>query len=77
MKNLKNLQDSFGAFHGSTCIGERGQLVIPKSLRMSLELKKGDKFFVMDKGGAIVLVPAEIMEKFLSDITKHIKDNKK
>jgi len=76
MKDFEKLKESFGAFHGTTLIGERGQLVIPKSLRSSLELKKGDRFFVMDKGGAIVLVPADIMEQFLSDVTKHIENIK-
>lgn len=76
MKKITELKESFGAFHGTTLIGERGQLVIPKSLRSSMELKKGDRFFVMDKGGAIVLVPADIMEQFLSDVTKHMKNIK-
>lgn len=76
MKDPEKLKESFGAFHGTTLIGERGQLVIPKSLRNSMKLKKGDRFFVMDKGGAIVLVPADIMEQFLSDVTKHIESIK-
>ena len=76
MKDFEKLKESFGAFHGTTLIGERGQLVIPKSLRSSMELKKGDRFFVMDKGGAIVLVPADIMEQFLSEVTNHIKNIK-
>jgi AbrB family looped-hinge helix DNA binding protein len=69
--------DAWGEFHGATSIGERGQVVIPKKLRDSLNLKKGDNFFVMEKGGAIVLMPTDLMESFVSDLSKKIKDLKK
>ncbi|MBI2436999.1 MAG: AbrB/MazE/SpoVT family DNA-binding domain-containing protein [Candidatus Magasanikbacteria bacterium] len=76
-KQKNNHFDGWGEFHGSASIGERGQVVIPKKLRDSLKLNKGDNFFVMEKDGAIVLFPTELMELFVSDLTKKIKDLKK
>ncbi len=72
MKNKKHF-DAWGEMHGTASIGERGQVVIPKKLRSSLDLKKGDSFLVMEKAGAIVLLPTELMEGFISNITSEIK----
>ena len=76
MKNKKHF-DEWGEMHGTASIGERGQVVIPKKLRDSLDLNKGDSFLVMEKGGAIVLLPTDLMETFISDITSQIKKIKK
>jgi len=65
--------DAWGEFYGSTSIGERGQVVIPKKLRISLDLKKGDKFVVMEKAGAIMLLPTDLMKSFITDITSQLK----
>jgi len=45
-------------FFSITTIGERGQLVIPKEARDALELKAGDKLFVMPsrRGDGILLM---------------------
>lgn len=36
-------------------IGERGQVVIPQSLREELSIHKGDKFMVLQRGDMLVL----------------------
>ncbi|MFH1946801.1 MAG: AbrB/MazE/SpoVT family DNA-binding domain-containing protein [Candidatus Magasanikbacteria bacterium] len=66
-----------GDFFGTTSIGERGQIVMPKKLRDKLKLKKGDSFVVMQKGPGIVFMPTEVMEDFISDMTLQIKNIKK
>lgn len=73
----KSCINACGEFHGSALIGERGQVVIPKKLRDSLQLKKGDNFFVMQKDGAIILLPADTMESFIQGISGKIKSLKK
>lgn len=74
MKLPKDKHDLWGSMHGIASIGERGQLVVPKSLRKSLEIKKGDKFVVMEKHGAIVLLPTDVMQTFISDLTNQLKN---
>lgn len=77
MAKSKKVFDAWGAMHGTTSLGERGQVVIPKKLRDSLKMKRGDSFIVMEKGGAIVLLPVQLMESFISGISSHIKKIKK
>ena len=38
-----------------TTIGERGQVVIPQSIRDEMSIHKGDKFMVLQKGDLLVL----------------------
>lgn len=73
MKKVKKITDTRGEFHGSTSIGERGQVVIPKKLRDLLGIKKGKKFFVIEKAGAIMLLPIDLMESFMRNISKQLK----
>jgi len=47
-------------------IGERGQVVIPQSLRGDMHLHKGDKFMVLQRGDMLILkkLRAPSMEDF-------------
>ena len=49
-----------------TTIGERGQVVIPQSLRDEMGIHKGDKFMVLRRGDMFVLkkLRAPSMEDF-------------
>lgn len=38
-----------------TSLGERGQIVIPQVFRENLNLKKGEKFMVVEQEGTIIL----------------------
>ena len=38
-----------------TKIGERGQLVIPQEFRKSMDIKKGEKFIVIERADALIL----------------------
>ncbi len=58
---------------GSTLVGERGQVVIPKDIRDRLHLKAGDKLMVMvHKNGPIMLVPIEQMQKMIRQMSEHV-----
>lgn len=60
---------------GVTCIGERGQIVIPVKLREEMGIKKSEEFVVMshDKGNAIILVPTETMTGMLKGVLGKIE----
>jgi len=77
MDKTKFFKEHAGDFFGTTSIGERGQIVMPKKLRDKLKLKKGDSFLVMQKGPGIIFVPTEVMEDFVKDMTVQIKNLKK
>ena len=55
-----------GQYFGTTTIGERGQIVIPKAARDLFDLKAGDKLLVLGskQRGGLALVKADIMERF-------------
>lgn len=79
IKNKKNNvdEDVFGCVYGTTSIGERGQIVIPKKLREKLKMKKGDNFVVVEKHGMVALMPTEFMAGFVSEMTKHLEKIKR
>lgn len=56
--------------YGSTCLGARGQVVIPKEARAELGLIKGERFVVMEKGGCLVLIPSYIATEFAKQMSK-------
>jgi len=55
-----------GKVLGTTSMGERGQVVIPREAREELDLKPGEKFIVFGnkRKGAVILVKAEMFNKF-------------
>ena len=59
-------------FCGVTVIGERGQTVIPKKVRDKLKIKFGDSFLVMEKNGAVILVPTQKVKKMMSVISQEL-----
>jgi AbrB family looped-hinge helix DNA binding protein len=69
MMNHKT-ENSHGFGHGkvlgTTSMGERGQIVIPREAREELNIKPGEKFIVFGnkRKGAVILVKAEMFNKF-------------
>ena len=53
------------AFHGSVTVGERGQVVIPASLREEQAINPGDKLLVFShpSGGGIVLLRLQDLQR--------------
>lgn len=66
-------QHGFGVICGSTSLGKRGQIVIPKEARERLRLKDGERFLVVEHLGKVVLVPEDQMQHLVSEITRHLK----
>jgi AbrB family looped-hinge helix DNA binding protein len=58
-----------GQFFGTTTVGERGQIVIPKAARDLFDLKPGDKVLVLGyrERGALALVKADLMQRFAAE----------
>ena len=61
-----------------TKMGERGQVVIPLSLRKEMKINKGDKFMVIQRGNVLVLEKLrkpsmEEFEKMLKKTRAHAK----
>ena len=55
-----------GQYFGTTTLGERGQIVIPKAARELFDLQPGDKLLVLGskERGGLALVKADLMERF-------------
>ena len=67
-------EEFFGNIHGTTSVGERGQLVIPKKLREKLKIKKGDNFVVVEKHGIVILMPTKVMTDFISKLNLQLNN---
>jgi AbrB family looped-hinge helix DNA binding protein len=59
---------------GTTVVGERGQIVIPKELRDEFGLDAGSRVVLMRHGkhGPIVMFPLEDMRDFMEQMTSRI-----
>jgi AbrB family looped-hinge helix DNA binding protein len=69
MKRNGSNSCSFPEVAGTTVLGERGQIVIPKESREALLLTTGDKFVVLRNGRAIILIPAIDFKQHLAKIS--------
>lgn len=64
-----------GHLMGSTILGERGQLVIPKDIRARLGLKAGAKLLVMNQpNGPIIIFPLEKMQSMLAVMARRLTE---
>ena len=65
-------------FYGSTTVGERGQIVLPISLRRDLDIKKGDTLIVIGNNHVknIMLFNEDTMDKYLDFISENITELK-
>lgn len=71
---MSNIKMTGGApMVGSTVVGERGQIVVPKEFRDKLELEAGETLIVMHHGhGPILLFPAKQMQEFMQGMSEQI-----
>lgn len=74
MKNMPKLAGhSPISIMGTTVLGERGQVVIPKSVRDNLGLAPGARLIVLQhERDGIALVPAERMRSMLEEMNQRI-----
>lgn len=72
--------------YGTATVGTKGQIVIPADAREELNIKPGDRMYVMNAmhGSGIVLLKEEMLESLVQHMTEHIesfralsKDNNK
>jgi AbrB family looped-hinge helix DNA binding protein len=61
-----HLEEHF--LHGTTTVGERGQIVIPGNIRKALKIKPGDDMTVIARDGKIVVLPTRSLEAFYTSI---------
>jgi len=54
-------------FFGTTKVGERGQIVIPREARDVFDINPGDALLVLgdEKRGGLAIVKADLMKEFL------------
>ena len=59
-----------------TRISEKGQVVIPSSLRKEMRIKKSDQFMVFGEGGTVILKKIEIptIKKTFDEIANPLKE---
>ncbi|PIT88027.1 MAG: AbrB family transcriptional regulator [Candidatus Magasanikbacteria bacterium CG10_big_fil_rev_8_21_14_0_10_36_32] len=69
MKKIHH-EHPFGNICGSTSIGIRGQIVIPKKARDLMRVKTGDQFLVLEHDGCLVIVPEKVVSHMLKHISK-------
>lgn len=57
----------------TTTIGERGQVVIPASIRERMGLKAGDRMVVfVHPAGPLFMLPAKYLRKFVTSFVKRL-----
>jgi len=58
-------------FHGTTTLGEKGQVVIPAEARKAMGIKKGEKLLVFAMGcDMLAFAKLSRVEKFASHLAK-------
>ncbi|MFH1916666.1 MAG: AbrB/MazE/SpoVT family DNA-binding domain-containing protein [Nanoarchaeota archaeon] len=59
-----------------TRISEKGQVVIPSSLRKEMGIKKSDQFIIFGEGGTVILKKIEIpaFKKTFDEVAKPLRD---
>ena len=73
-QNLKRFENKF---YGSTILGEKGQIVIPKEARDDLKIKKGEKLLVFGTNGMITLIKFSEIKNIMFYLEKKLKSFKK
>jgi len=58
-----------------TKISEKGQVVIPSSLRKELDIKKADKFLIFGEGNTLILKKVEepVFKKSFAEIARPLQ----
>lgn len=60
-------------FYGTSTIGEKGQIVIPKEARSAMKTKTGEKFLVFGAGDMLMMTKISSMEKIASDMARRLE----
>ncbi len=62
--------------YGTATIGSKGQVVIPADAREELELKTGDRLYVIGamNSGGVVFLKEEMLEGMLAHMTEQLEN---
>ena len=65
-------------FHGSTTVGERGQIVLPAKLREEMNIGAGDKLLVLTGGhpgkGPILIIKADALNDMVRAMSSNFQE---
>lgn len=61
--------------YGTATVGTKGQIVIPSDARDELDIKPGDRLYVMNAmhGAGVVLLKEEMLESFVEEIMAQVE----
>jgi AbrB family looped-hinge helix DNA binding protein len=61
--------------YGTATVGTKGQVVIPSDARDELDIKPGDRLYVMNAmhGAGIILLKEEMLESFVEQIMAQVE----
>lgn len=61
--------------YGTATVGTKGQIVIPSDAREELDIKPGDRLYVMNAmhGAGVVLLKEEMLESFVEEIMAQVE----
>jgi AbrB family looped-hinge helix DNA binding protein len=61
--------------YGTATVGTKGQIVIPSEARDELDIKPGDRLYVMNamNGAGVVLLKEEMLESFVEQIMAQVE----
>lgn len=62
---------------GTTTMGERGQIVIPREIRAALGIRSGETLTVLSQGGKIVVLPSRRLEGFYQSLMGQVDKMRK
>lgn len=70
----KKTSAALDGYMGTTIVGERGQIVIPKELRDCVGLDAGSRVVLMRHGkhGPVVMFPLDHMREYMEQMTSRI-----
>lgn len=69
----KRASFSGGQLIGATTVGERGQIVIPKTIRDRLKMRPGTQVMVMQHGDSpIMVLPIEQMQEMIKQMSERV-----
>lgn len=61
--------------YGTATVGTKGQVVIPAQAREELNIKEGDRLYVVGSPdcGVVAMLPEAMMEQFIEKINLHLE----
>lgn len=60
--------------YGTATVGSKGQVVIPADAREDLNLKPGDRLYVVSAGnGGVVFLKEEMLEDIVAKMSAHVE----